>query len=516
MNVRFPLFAKILAWFFLNLVFLGLVFYGFFRVQFPVGLDWLLAGRSGDRIRAVSEIISYELNRAAPSEWEEVLERYSQAYQVRFLVVRNDGEHVAGESLSLPVQVQARIAEGRPPFPAQGRPSVPFRGRDLRMAPRLPFPTNGFRPEPLPPGPAFVETRQGPARPISVVHTTDPSRYWILIRLPVADRQWLRPSPMTLLAVADSIFGGGLFFDLRAWTAVGCGVIFFSVVFWLPLVRSITRSISQITAATEEITHGRFDTRVQADRRDELGRLGQAINQMAARLEGYVTGQKRFLGDIAHELCSPIARVQMALGILEQRADAKQKAYVEDVREEVQEMTSLVNELLSFSKAGLRQQEIQLKPVQLAAIAKKVLAREASESDAIKVEIDPALTALAEPELLTRALANLVRNAIRYAAAGGSISVAAARKGDRISLLVADDGPGVPEETLAQIFDPFFRVETSRCRETGGVGLGLAIVKTCVEACQGTVTARNRKPRGLEVEITLRAEISVCSRRESG
>ena len=70
-------------------------------------------------------------------------------------------------------------------------------------------------------------------------------------------------------------------------------------------------------------------------------------------------------------------------------------------------------------------------------------------------------------------------------------------------LAITDSGPGVPEDTLEQIFDPFFRVEPSRCRETGGVGLGLAIVKTCVEACQGTVTARNRKPSGLEVEIVL-------------
>ena len=106
---------------------------------------------------------------------------------------------------------------------------------------------------------------------------------------------------------------------------VGFACVLVSVLFWLPLVRGITHSISQITRATEQIAAGRFDARVATGRRDELGRLGEAINQMATRLSGFVTGQRRFMGDIAHELCSPIARIQMALGILEHRADEKQK-----------------------------------------------------------------------------------------------------------------------------------------------------------------------------------------------
>jgi two-component system sensor histidine kinase CpxA len=260
-----------------------------------------------------------------------------------------------------------------------------------------------------------------------------------------------------------------------------------------------------MTQATEQIAEGRFDAPVQAGRRDELGRLGQAINRMAARLSGYVSGQKRFLGDTAHELCSPIARIQVALGILEQRADDKQKAYVEDVREEAQQMSSLVNELLSFSRIGLQQKEIKLEPVNLAATVRKVLDRESVASSSVTVEIENTLSVLAEPELLQRALANLIRNALRYAGLAGPILLSAASIGDRVSLTIADSGPGVPKETLEQIFDPFFRVESSRSRDSGGVGLGLAIVKTCVEACQGTVSARNRQPIGLQIDITLKA-----------
>jgi two-component system sensor histidine kinase CpxA len=552
MKIRFPLFAKIGLWLFLNLLFLGVVFYAFLRAQFHLGLDSLLMGRAGDRVQAVCEVITFELNAAAKTEWNGILKRFASAYHVQFFLFRTDGTQVAGETLQLPAGVQARLIERRgPPWGQQrepGRPPIddptrerfrPFgpskdgtsRGGFTRdpsrweNGPREGLPREGGPPDGISregapregPPPFRNEAPQEfrPGRPGGtpppmvnakfMMHTSDPSRYWVLARIPVFDRERPRPAPVTLVMLSDSLWGGGLFFDAIPWAAVGLGVVFLSVLFWLPLVRGITRSISQVTNATEEIAEGHFEARVQEDRRDELGRLGQAINRMATRLSGFVMGQKRFLGDIAHELCSPIARIQMALGILEQRADANQKAYVDDVREEVQHMSSLVNELLSFSKAGLRQREVKLEPVQLAPLTRRVVEREAAGHTQIEIRIEDSLRALAEPELVSRAMANLVRNAVRYAGKSGPITITAIPQGEHIVVSVADSGPGVPEDALAQIFDPFFRLESSRSRETGGAGLGLAIVKTCVEACQGTVVAKNRSPSGLQVEIQLKA-----------
>ena len=224
---------------------------------------------------------------------------------------------------------------------------------------------------------------------------------------------------------------------------------------------------------------------------------------MAGRLAGVVTGQKRFLGDIAHELCAPLSRTQMALGILEQRADDKQKAYVEDLREEVQHMSSLVNELLSFSKASLGATATKLGPVRLRAIAEEAARRESIEGAQVRLDVPADLSVLAEPELLVRALANLLRNAVRYAGEAGPITVSARQDDAEVLLTVADCGPGVPEPELARIFDPFYRLDASRDATTGGVGLGLAIVKTCVESCRGSVSCRNRQPSGLEVTIRL-------------
>ncbi len=503
MRLRFPLYAKILLWFFLNLLVLALAFYAVVKVQLRLGLDSLLAGRAGDRVQAVGEIIAAELADQPRDQWNGILKRFSSAYRIQFMLVRNDGTPLAGADTALPSELLERLngrrgQRGQPPPPGSpGERPAGGPGQD-------PGPEFGDGPGPRPGGPL---NPPGPGRGRFVVRTETPVRYWIGIRIPVTDRDRSRPGPGTLLAVSSTLYGGGLLFDPAPWLFAGAGVLVFCVLFWLPLVHGITRSIGQMTRATGEIAEGRFEVRVPERRRDELGALGSAVNRMAGRLAGFVTGQKRFLGDIAHELCAPIARIQMALGILEQRADDKQKPYVEDLREEVQHISGLVNELLSFSKASLGGANIQLQPVPLRALVDEAIHREAASGSEINVEIPATLIVRAEPELLKRALANLIRNALRHAGHAGPITIAAALNGTRARVSVADCGPGVPPESLPQLFDPFYRVDASRNRESGGVGLGLTIVKSCVEACQGTVICHNLRPTGFQVDITLNTSV---------
>ena len=513
MRLRFPLYAKILLWFFLNLVVLGGAFLLLVRAQFHYGLDWLLAAGAGERIQAISDVIVSELNDRPRSEWDAVLKRFDDAYQIQFLIFRADGSQLAGVSNALPPEVRMRLGEGRggagfrPPPDApvlQGQPPEgPDRdvGAPGRPAPGPPRGREGVRPD-FPPG------RTGQPRsphPKFIVRTTNPTRYWLIVRAPINDPEHPRGGPIVLAALSHSMSAGGLFFDFKPWLAVALGAVLFSALLWAPLVRGITHSIAQMTQTTRQIAEGRFDARTQDGRRDELGLLGQSINRMAARLSGFVTGQKRFLGDVAHELCSPLARIQVALGILEQRADEKQQGYVNDVREEVQHMSSLVNELLSFSRASLGSSTIKLQPLIVRQVVDKAVSRENTEGVQIRLQVADDLCVLAEPELLVRSLSNLLRNAIRYAGHAGPITVSARREDNYVVVAVADCGPGVPEGELAQIFDPFYRLDGSRDANTGGVGLGLAIVKTCIESCRGSVACRNRQPSGLEVDLRLQA-----------
>ncbi len=524
---RFPLYAKILLWFFLNLFLLVAAFYVLFRGQFRLGLDWLLSGSANDRIESVSKLIFGELATQPQAEWNAVLKRYDNAYQdrLRFFVFRDLETQVAGEPVQLPVEVRVRLGGRR--GPGVQSPSPDRAGKELDR----PSPTFSSRPSrtnlsgvvPSPEATAFSGDRsrsaydaprddaplRNPMRgphPKMIVHTDDPSRYWVLVQTFLRDAKQARPMPATLVIMTSSLSGGGLLFDVKPWIAVGFGALVFSVLFWLPLVRGINRSIAQMTQATRQIAEGRFEVRVNARRRDELGELGHAVNQMAVRLAGLVAGQKRFLGDVAHELCSPLAKLRMALGILEQRTDGQQKAYVNTAEEKAEQMAGLVNELLSFSRTALGASSIQLENVSVRDVADKAVRRETTEGTDIQVDI-PAddLWVTAEPELLARALSNLVRNAIRYAGRDGPITVSARPEYGDVLLTVSDCGPGVPESELAQVFDPFYRVDNSRDRTTGGVGLGLAIVKTCVETCQGTIRCRNRQPKGLEVTLRLPA-----------
>jgi two-component system sensor histidine kinase CpxA len=308
---------------------------------------------------------------------------------------------------------------------------------------------------------------------------------------------------VVLIARSDSISAGGLIFNPKPWLLVGAGVFVFSLLLWLPLVRGITRTLARMMHATRQIADGRFDVRLGLNRRDEIGSLAESIDQMAARLDGLVKGQKRFLGDIAHELCSPLARLQMALGILEQRATGEEAAFVRAATEKAEQIAALVGELLSFSKAAFGASAVRLQPVNVAAVVAEAVRREETEHSEIQVDVPAELEVSADADLLTRAVANLLRNSLRHASSAGPITIHAERAGEEVHLAIADGGPGVPEEELPRIFDAFYRVDASRTRDTGGTGLGLAIVKTCVESCCGSVTARNREPHGLEVRITL-------------
>ena len=495
MKTKFPLYAKILFWFFLNVIVLVAVFYFVARVQLRFGLDSLVAGQAGERIQSVTRLITAELRERPRDEWDSTLKRFSDAYSIEFLLFRNDGFQIAGVPLELPPEVQEKVRERRGPIQLQRRLAPESRPRFGEPPP--------FEPpqlEPRPPSPSPPPPNQN-----SMLRTSEPNRYWVLSRTLLNEPELPRPMPVTLVAMSKTLGGGGLFFDFTPWIAATIAVILISVAFWFPLVRGITRSISRITNATERIAEGQFDIRIEDTRRDELGLLGDSVNRMGTRLSGFVSGQKKFLGDIAHELCSPIARMQMALGIIEQRAKGEPNPYINDLREEVEHMSNLVNELLSFSKASLGKAKIKLQPVTLKSIVEKAVSREAGLINNAEIKIDVAgeLQVLAEPELLLRSVCNVLRNALRYAAHAGPITISATRENTFAILKIEDCGSGIPEESLAQIFDPFYRIDSSRSRDTGGVGLGLSIVKTCVESCGGTVACENRQPCGLRISIQL-------------
>jgi two-component system sensor histidine kinase CpxA len=478
MKRRASISVKILLLSFLNVALLGLVFAVFVRVQYRADLSSVLLSPGRDRILAISRLMALELPETARGQWDRLLGQYASANHGVCYLFSSDGSQLAGPPVSLPSSVLDPIQSDQPP---------PFeRDRSHHH------------------NPGKLELLSPPP-PLFLIKTTSPTRYWVDVRVPLWSESGGKPLHGTLVWAFPSLWTNPLLFDYKPWLAVVIVVILLSVACWLPLIRGLTHSISQLTSATGAIAQGRFETKLSVQRGDELGQLSRAINDMAERLSGYVRGQRRFLGDIAHELCSPIARIQVALAVLEQRAEENQKEYVLGLEEEVEHMSGLINELLSFSKAGMNASTTPLTRVNVAETVRQVLQREAGAQTRIETHIDAQLEVMAQPDYLFRSLANIIRNAIRYAADAGPIVVSGSEKEGMVSITVADNGPGIPAAELEEVFKPFYRPEFARQRETGGAGLGLAIVKTCVEACGGTVRCRNRSPKGLEVEIRLPA-----------
>ncbi|HEX4084986.1 MAG TPA: HAMP domain-containing sensor histidine kinase [Chthoniobacteraceae bacterium] len=458
MKARFPLYAKILGWFFVNLLVLVVVFLILVNAQFRFDLGWVFSTAARQRVDTMRNLIVNELNTTRPDEWDRVLEGFSEAYHARLGLYDENGDRLLGTSDFLPPTVRAQLL----------RPGTEH-GQD------------------------------------QFLRTTDPTRYWLLMSAQPDNLEAGGPMNVLLVAESSSVTVGGLVMDLRLGWLLIAGSALFSVLFWLPLLRGITRSIGQMTDATKQIAEGQFNVRVPARRHDELGVLAEAINQMGVRLDGFVKGQARFLGDVAHELCSPLARLQMALGILEQRAGEKEKTYAAMAIEKAGQISQLVNELLAFSKASFAGRAVDLRAVRVRDAVDEAIQYERTEASRIETCVPEDIHALADAELLTRALSNLLRNAIRFGAEAGPIEIRAERQEDRVTITISDNGEGVPEEELPRIFDAFYRIDASRNRQTGGSGLGLAIVRSCVVACNGVVAAENRAPHGLAVHLTLPA-----------
>jgi two-component system sensor histidine kinase CpxA len=505
MKLTSSLFAKILSWFFLNLILVAAALAVFFAFQSHVNLHAIFGQQGRDRMQTAGMLIAHDLSQMPRVKWPDILARHAAVHRVDFTLVLENGSRFSSTDDDLPESIMTRVREalrhkppwGRFPPPHQFDNSQRLSGNHSSEAPGglLKDETIGRKP-PMPP--------EGyDSKPHWTMRTRSPSRYWSGLRIPLPPGPMQPPAPGMLLAVSDSLTGNGFFFDPLPWIVIAAALVLISALLWIPMVRNITRPLARMTRATEKIAKGSFDVSIHEPRTDEIGRLAKAINHMTARLSAFVKGQKRFLGDVAHELGSPIARIQFGLGVLEQRVEGKNQKRVIEVMEDVDHMSKLVNELLAFSRADMKSNTIKLDRIDLLPVVQTAVKREITPAAKIIIKIDPEIRVTASSELLIRAIANLLRNAAKYAEGAGPIYVTAEKRIGVVEIEVRDSGPGVPEDLLDQLFEPFFRPEASRDRDSGGVGLGMAIVKTCVKTCNGNVSASNLKPNGFAVTITL-------------
>ncbi|NUU67837.1 two-component system sensor histidine kinase RstB [Enterobacteriaceae bacterium BIT-l23] len=255
----------------------------------------------------------------------------------------------------------------------------------------------------------------------------------------------------------------------------------FPVFVWM---RPHWQDMLKLETAAQRFGQGHLDARLRLEENSSLARMGLAFNQMADNINTLVASKKRLIDDIAHELRTPLVRLRYRLAMSDDPESETARGFNRDIGQ----LEALIDELLAWARLDRPQPELLLSPINLNHWLEEQIseARPLHPERAIKLALPQApVTASVDPRLISRALDNLVNNALRYSRE--QVQVTLKTTGAALTLCVEDDGPGVPEAERQHIFDPFVRLDPSRDRNTGGCGLGLAIVHSIATAFGGSI-----------------------------
>jgi signal transduction histidine kinase len=275
-----------------------------------------------------------------------------------------------------------------------------------------------------------------------------------------------------------------LFIELAVLTVVLGGVLY-------AMTRSITKPLDELASAADAVGRGGKVAPIQERGARELKRATHAFNAMQERLNRYLDSRTRVLAAMSHDLRTPLTRLRLRVESIE---DETLRQRCED---DLQEMTKMVTGALSLFR-GLNDEEPAV-PIDVDALASELQRQFAEIGGDVLVQGRAQAEFIGKPLAIKRCLSNLIDNALRY----GGRATLAIEDGAALTLRVLDDGPGIPAESLEQVFEPFFRLESSRNRNTGGTGLGLSIARDVAQAHGGSLTLANRREGGVEARLVL-------------
>jgi signal transduction histidine kinase len=283
-----------------------------------------------------------------------------------------------------------------------------------------------------------------------------------------------------------------------------------SIVFARHLAKPITRLIK----ATQEFGNGNLEARVNLKRRDEFGDLARSFDEMANKINLLLKAQKELLANIAHELRTPLARIHVALDIVDlEKSSNEEKEEIADIVEDLKELEKLVDEIILMARLDLEEnkmnglaQPLHIMSVNPRSIIEPVIERfrKNESGHRLKVIMEEKLSTIeADCVLLRRVINNLLDNARKYSDAASTITLKLYEDSNNLICEVIDEGMGIDEEHLDHVFKPFFRIDSSRTRATGGVGLGLTLSQRIIEAHGGSISINSKKGHGTVVQFSI-------------
>lgn len=490
--LRCNLYVKIILWMLLNLVLLAVLGCGIsWYVMAGKGYDGVLpASLFSTRADSALRVISANLQYRSVLEWEDLLEPHARRLPVRVHLQSLDTESIRDSAIPDRMVEQAknlpRAIYSFCPSPEvmfwDPMGSTMFAGRNNNVEYGLP-----------------------PVPPALFRHTNAPSRYWLgrVMYIPDINRQI-----HTVLVVmeSDTVDGHGLFFDIDKIFLLVAVILGVSFLWWLPFVRHLSSPLRRMAKYAEDVEFESFscvdkpflhDKEFSGARKDEIGRVGYALVAMMQRMNRMLTGQRQFIRYVAHELNTPLAKAQMGLGVLECKLNGDERLRVQQVLRHIKRLSVLTEEVLAYLQAKASMTTPREVSVELCPFLSSIVQSEASDAD-VHVEVEQGLCLCTDRDYLQRIISNVLRNALNYAGNDGPVVIRAERGEAETVISVTDHGPGVREEDLPSLCEPFFRGHAATTHP-GGTGLGLSIVKDCIEACGGRMEYGNVLPRGFSV-----------------
>jgi two-component system sensor histidine kinase CpxA len=299
--------------------------------------------------------------------------------------------------------------------------------------------------------------------------------------------------------------------NILALPATQLGVVTLAIIMAagtaLLLAKSFSAPIVRLQRATRALAAGALDTRVGGPvnkRRDEVGTLARDFDAMAEQIQALITDKELLLRDVSHELRSPLARIRVALALAERKADVAAQQDLERIDQETERLDQLVGQILTLARLRSSKLEDHVE-VDLNELVSQVVEDAQFEHPNARIGLKAGTAAKISGNAaeLASAVENVVRNAVLHSGPDVEVGVELKSTPGEIAITVTDSGPGVPEDDLNRLFDPFYRVDPSRDHKQSGYGLGLAIASRIIERHGGTLNASNRTDGGLAVSFRL-------------
>lgn len=339
------------------------------------------------------------------------------------------------------------------------------------------------------------------------IHNLPQSGWVMYVAVPITQEGEIVGTIFTSSPINDVKLAVGYIRNLMLTISVVSGLIVIILSFLL--ANSLVKPIGRLTRTSKRMSKGELSSRVAITSNDEIGLLGESFNSMAQQLEKIEGDRLQLLGDISHDLKTPLATIKVLTEALDGETDLEiSQEFYKDIVSEVDRMTLMVNSILQLNKISNLNVPLKKTDLILGDIVKQSMTcvlKLAQKKD-IAVKFDDSSQGeyfYADREKVKAMTQNLVENAVKYTQQGGFVHIGLRKEKDYYILEIEDNGKGIPKEDIAYIFDRFYRVDKSRHRETGGTGIGLSIVKTVIELHKGKIEVKSTIGKGTKFTVYL-------------